>query len=543
MSRFRTPKVLLVLFGISSAGFAQSFPNAADPNAFWVKMDGTVEAQKVVGDSAASYFFEPPGRLGKVGVSKAQIIFFSETCSDWISFINDISADKAQSAVILDKIAARYETRPEMMQTLPAGLDAALEQPTFFNKLPERFRKLVLRRAAQEAIGIETIKEAALNAVNAAKEKIDTEAQNQPEAMEMAARETKVFTQGLSGPRSLERDKYTEPQKARLLALARAKAKEILLKPLIAELSGGIALLQISGATDVIHEFEQKVLKPALGGVFPPVNTEVIQAYRSMFVASLLAGNLPAYRSSIFVPELPKQPVFQEGEAKAKLIGDTEFGRFQLTEVDGVGIFLSSSGISAEETLNTQTLLLDGLTEPMKQFFASDVAKQGNFMMAAALKEPKVETIQDIPFVRAIPLVVLTRDSAGKFAYLYSAPEVSALIASAQAFPAVPQQAQATPSDSADAAPKVDGAASVGVVASVKDDITGRWEVTADGRTAKIEIQPDGYTSDRAYRLRDFSGNVLLKTPEGTWTLSWQAAGSLSGKSDTSSDEIVLKKY
>ena len=233
--------------------------------------------------------------------------------------------------------------------------------------------------------------------------------------------------------------------------------------------------------------------------------------------------------------------MFQEGEAKAKLIGDTEFGRFQLTDVDGVGIFMSSSGISAEETLNTQTLLLDGLTAPMKEFFASDVAKRGDFIMTAALKEPKVETIKDIPFVRAVPLVVLTRDSAGKLAYLYSAPEISALIASAQAFPAVPQQAQATPSDSADAAPKVDAAASFG--ASVKDDIAGRWEVTADGRTAKIEIQPDGYTSDRAYRLRDFSGNVLLKTPEGTWTLSRQADGSLSGKSDTSSDEIVLKKY
>lgn len=541
MTQFPPLNAFLVLFGITCTGIAQSFPNAADPNAFWVKQDGTVEAQKVVGDSAASYFFEPPGLRGKVGVSKAQIIFFSATCSDWISFLTGILADKAQSAVILDKIAARYETRPEMMQTLPAGLDAALEQPTFFNKLPERFRKFALRRAAQEAVGVGTIKKAALDAVNGAKEKIDAEAQNQPEAMESAARELKTFTSPMTGSRSLERDKYTEAQKVQLMAQARMKAKEIILKPLIAELSGGVALLQIAGATDVIHEFEQKVLKPSLGGVFPPVNTEVIQAYRSLFVASLLAGNLPAYKSSIFVPELPKQPVFQEGEAKAKLIGDTEFGRFQLTDVDGVGIFLSSSGISAEETLNTQTLLLDGLTAPMKEFFASDVAKRGDFIMTAALKEPKVETIKDIPFVRAVPLVVLTRDSAGKLAYLYSAPEISALIASAQAFPAVPQHAQATPSDSADAALKVDAAASFG--ASVKDDIAGRWEVTADGRTAKIEIQPDGYTSDRAYRLRDFSGNVLLKTPEGTWTLSRQADGSLSGKSDTSSDEIVLKKY
>lgn len=542
MIRFPPLNAFFVLFSIAYSGIAQSFPNAADPNAFWVKQDGTVEAQRVVGNSAASYYFEPPGRRGKVGVSKAQIIFFSATSGDWFSFLNDLLADKTQATIILEKIATRYETRPEMMQTLPAGLSAVLEQPTFFNKLPERFRKLVIRRAAQEAVSVGTIEEAALNAVNAAKEKIDIEAQNQPEAMEMGARETKVFDQGLSGPSSLEKDKYTEPQKARLWAQARAKAKEILFKPLIAELSGGIALLQIAGATDVIHEIEQKVLKPALGGVFPMVNTEVVQAYRSMFVASLLAGNLPAYKSSIFVPELPKQPVFQEGEAKAKLIGDTEFGRFQLTDVDGVGIFLSSSGISAEETLNTQTLLLDALTEPMKKFFASDVAKQGNFMMAAALKEPKVETIKDIPFVRAVPLVVLTRDSAGKLAYLYSAPEISALIASSQAFPVVPKQAQANPSDSADAAPKVNVAASVGV-ASAKDDITGRWEVTADGRTAKIEIQPDGYTSDRAYRLRNFSGNVLLKTPEGTWTLSWQADGSLSGKSDTSSHEIMLKKY
>ena len=539
---FSSLTALVLLFSMACTALAQSFPNAANPNAFWVKQDGTVEAQKVVGETAASYLLEIAGRPGKVGVSKAQVIFFSATSSDWVSFLNEILADKAQSTAILDKIATRYETRPESLQTLPPGLDAALEQPSFFNQLPERFRKIVLRRAAQEAVKVGTIRENALAAVNTAKAKIEGEALNQPEAMETAARETKTFTGGLSGPSSLERDKYTEPQKAQLMAQARAKAKEILLKPLLVELSSGIALLQIAGASDVIQEFEQKVLRPAFAAVLPPMNTEVIQAYRSMFVAGLLAGNLPARGSSIFVPELGRQNIFQEGAGTAKLIGDTEFGRFQLTDVDGTGIFLNSSGISAEETLNTQTLLLDDMTEPMKTFFASDDAKRGDFIMTAALKEPKVETIKDIPFIRAVPLVVITRDKAGKLKPLYSSPEVAAQVASAKAFPAIPPPAAVTPPTEAGSQPS-NTAKDAAVPVADSREISGRWEVTAGGSSVKIEVQPDGYSADRAYRLRDFSGNVLLKSPEGTWTLSWQADGSLKGKSDTSSDEIILRRY
>jgi len=163
---------VFVLLSLTCLGIAQSSHKAENPNALFVKQDGTVQAQKLVGDTAISYFFEIDGLPGKVGVSKSQVIFFSANFSDWVSFLNEILADRSQSTAILDKIATQYETHPEMMQALPPGLDTALEQPSFFNQLPERFRKIVLRRAAQEAVKVGTIRESALASVNTAKAKI-----------------------------------------------------------------------------------------------------------------------------------------------------------------------------------------------------------------------------------------------------------------------------------------------------------------------------------------------------------------------------------
>ena len=529
--------ILAILLATASASVAQIQPVKTKPTALWVKDDGTVEAQAVVEESATSYLLEVPNSPAKIGIPKEKIIFFSAS-PDWISFLTEILADSAESTAIFDKIAANYERRPETLYALPAGIGVVLEQPNIFNQLPERLRKILLRRAAQESTDMGAIQKGTIASIAKVKSEIEAEAKNQPEAMESAAKETKNFpATALAGPSSMVVDKYSSAQKAQLMTQARAKAREIVLVKTLGSLNEAIALLQIAGASDIIHEFEQKGVKPAFGAGLPPMNTEVINSYRTMLFTSLLAGNLPAHELSIIMPELRKQDIFQTDTGAAKMINAPEFGLFQITDVEGLGIFLKSNAISPEESLNTQTLLLTDVTEPMKVFFTSDAAKSGNFIMTAALKEPEVETIGDISFVRAVPLLVLTREETGELKPLYATAEIAAQSASTKAFSESLTQAATTPQAVEDT-PQGETK-----VAGESRDISGRWQVNTGSGSVKIEVQSDGYSTDQAYRLRDLSGIVLLRSPEDTWTLSWEVDGSLRGKSDIGSEVITLRRY
>ena len=169
----------------------------------------------------------------------------------------------------------------------------------------------------------------------------------------------------------------------------------------------------------------------------------------------------------------------------------------------------------------------------MKSFFNSEAAKSGKFLLAAAPLAAAIERRGEVSFLRATPVLVLTPGQLGEMQAIYAQPEIAQKLASATAFSLEePNKPIADGKPDDPAAGKLYGSKT----------LKGSWTLTSNNLNLDLDMDAEGYSPDRKYRIREAGGLILLRTPEDSWTMSWQRDGSLAGKSDTGAARITLNR-
>ena len=500
-------------------------------NAMWVKKDGRVETPEIVSETSDAYMLGArlaSGSTGMVGISKSQIVFCSMSARSWFDLCKEILERKQIG--VFDQIAIYYESHREIA---PRGALELIEHLQVFNRLPERLRHVIVKLATRELADIDTTTRSIEEAIDKFAVKI---ASTEKDASGEAARTvTKQSVNPLTGGTlSSSRPAYSDPQQAALRASARRSAVESLFQGLMTELSSPVARLAIADASEIVADLQQRKLIKVAGRGFDRANIDIVTTYKTFTLLNVLLTNLHAPGARIAVPDIENQNLFDRTSSKVRMTNDEKFGAFQLVVAGEDEVFISSVAVPAGPTQNTRNLCLSRLSPSMKSFFNSEAAKSGKFLLAAAPLAAAIERRGEVSFLRATPVLVLTPGQLGEMQAIYAQPEIAQKLASATAF-------SLEEPNKPIAAGKTDDSAAVGKL-DVGKTLKGSWTLTSSNLNVDLEVDAEGYSTDRKYRIREAGGLILLRTPEDSWTMSWQRDGSLAGKSDTGATRITLKR-
>ncbi|HEY3899677.1 MAG TPA: hypothetical protein VGM54_13740 [Chthoniobacter sp.] len=365
------------------------FPAFAAPNAMWIKQDGSVELTEIVGETSDAYMLTVrlPSGVGKTGVSKSQIAFCSMSARNWTDLCRAILRQKQPA--LFDRIAAYYATPRTAIP--PGALDVPVDA-ALFNQLPENLRRSLVKLALRESYDVATNARAMEEAVEKYEAKVQEARRQAPESSEAQKMDSQQSKNPLDGSDlTSTRPAHSPQEQAKLRAEAHKKAIDAFYPALLADLSFPVSALLLAEAPEVINDFQARRLIKATHQGFPIPNRGVIAAYHLLALANILGADLHRPETSIVFPRLEDQDLFDPTNNNVRMANDGKYGHLELVDAGNGEIFLSSPIIPAGPTLSTHTLCLADMDPAMKQFFASEAAKSGKFLLLAARLSSDVE--------------------------------------------------------------------------------------------------------------------------------------------------------